>query len=177
MIGKGKNTMALGKSEQDEAYRTTPDDNRPETVQNYLNQLPEERRHALEQVRKVILDNLPEGYEETMQNGMIVYVVPLSRYPTGYLGKKDVPLPFAALASQKHHMAVYLTNIYADRDPEMEQWFKQAYRASGKKMDVGKSCIRFRKLEDLPLNVIGQAVAKTPVDLFIQKYEGSRKKK
>jgi hypothetical protein len=103
--------------------------------------------------------------------------VPLSRYPQGYLGKKDVPLPFTGLASQKHHMAVYLRNIYADRDPQMERWFKEAYRASGKRMDVGKSCVRFWKLEDLPLEVIGEAVARTPDDRFIQMYESSRKKK
>lgn len=147
------------------------------TVREYLNSLPEGRRTALEAVRNVILKNLPEGYEETMQYGMTGYVVPLSLYPVGYLGKKDVPLPYAGLASQKNHMAVYLTNIYADRDKDTERWFKEAYKASGKKMDIGKSCVRFRKLEDLPLDVIGKAVARTSVKAFIKMYENSRKNK
>lgn len=141
------------------------------TVKEYLKELPKERRIAIEAVRNVILKNLPNGYEEIML-GMIVYVVPLSRYPAGYLGKKDVPLPFAGLASQKNHMAVYLMNIYAERDAE--QWFKKAYKESGKKMDIGKCCVRFRKLEDLPLDVIGKAVARTSVSAFIKMYEASR---
>lgn len=141
------------------------------TVREYLAALPKDRRVALQAVRRVIVENLPKGYEETMQYGMIGYVVPLSLYPKGYLGKKDTPLPYAALASQKRHMAVYLMNIYADRDRKAEQWFKKAYEASGKKMDVGKSCVRFRKLEDLPLDVIGKAVARTPVKDYIAAYE------
>ena len=142
-----------------------------------MDSLPEGRRTAIEAVRNVILGNLPEGYEETMQYSMIGYVVPLSLYPAGYLGKEDVPLPFAGLASQKNHMAVYLTNIYADRDNDTKQWFETAYKASGKKMDIGKSCVRFRKLEDLPLDVIGKGVARTSVEAFIKMYEGAQKKK
>ena len=140
------------------------------TVKEYLMELPKERRVAIETVRNVMLKNLPKGYEEIMQ-GMVVYVVPLSLYPDGYLGKKDVPLPYAGLASQKNHMAVYLMNIYADWDKAMYEWFHKAYEASGKKMDIGKSCIRFRKLKDLPLDVIGKAVAKTSVEAFIKMYE------
>lgn len=142
----------------------------------YLNALPDERKTALEAVRKVILQNLPEGYEETLQYGMISYVVPLSLYPAGYLGKKDTPLPFAALASQKNHMAIYLMNIYADRDQEGLDWLEKAYVESGKKLDMGKSCIRFKRLEDLPLEVIGEAIARTPVAEFIEMYEKSRKR-
>lgn len=142
------------------------------TVREYLEKLPAERRAAIEAVRKVILKNLPKGYEETTQHGMITYHVPLKLYPAGYLNKKDVPLPYAGLASQKNHMAVYLINIYTDQDSK--EWFHNAYKASGKRMDVGKSCIRFRKLDDLPLDVIGKAIARTPVKKFIEIYEKSR---
>ena len=109
------------------------------TTREYLHSLHKDRRIALKAVRNVILKNLPEGYKETTQYGMISYVVPLSLYPDGYLGKKDVPLPYAALASQKNHMAVYLMNIYAELDEGAEQWFRKAFKASGKKVDVGKS--------------------------------------
>ncbi len=143
------------------------------TAVEYLNSLPKDRRIALETVRNVIFKNLPEGYEEVMQYGMIAYIVPLSLYPMGYLGNKDVPLTYVGLASQKNHMALYLTNIYGDKTSE--SWFKRIYEASGKKMDIGKSCVRFRKLEDLPLDVIGRAVAKTAVKAFIKIYESSRK--
>lgn len=145
------------------------------TVKEYLAELPEDRRNAIEAVRKTILENLPEGYEEIMQYGMVSYVVPLSLYPDGYLGKKDTPLPYACLASQKNHMAVYLMNIYGDK--AAEKWFKEEYKKSGKRIDIGKSCVRFKKLENLPLEVIGQAVARTPVKKYIELYEKSRKKK
>lgn len=144
------------------------------TVSEYLSELPPDRADAVRRVRAVIKKNLPKGYEETMQYGMISYVVPLSVYPAGYLGKKDVPLPYVSLASQKNHMAVYLLNIYAS--PESEKWFFEAYKKSGKKMDVGKSCVRFKKLDDLPLDVIGKAVAKTPVKDWISLHEQNRKK-
>ncbi len=140
--------------------------------EDYLNSLPEDRKKALQAVRKVILKSLPKGYEETMQYGMISYVVPLKKYPAGYLGKKDVPLPYASLASQKNHMAVYLLNIYMNN--KNQKWFEKAYKASGKKMDVGKSCVRFKNLEDLPLDVIGKAVALTSVDELIMAYESAR---
>jgi Domain of unknown function (DU1801) len=146
------------------------------TVKEYLNELPEERRDAIEAVRKVILKNLPKGYEEVM-DGMICYVVPLKLYPAGYLDNQKTPLAYVGLASQKNNMAVYLTNIYYERDKALHEWFHKAYKASGKKMDIGKSCVRFTKLENLPLDVIGQAVAKTPVKEFITIYENSRKKK
>lgn len=143
------------------------------TVAAYLKELPAERRTELGAVRNVILAHLPDGYEEIMQYGMIVYVVPLSTYPQGYLGKKDVPLSYAALAAQKNFMSVYLMNIYSDT--ETEQWFQKASTASGKKLDMGKSCIRFKKAHDLPLDVIGQAIARTSVQEFIATYEASRK--
>lgn len=142
------------------------------TVREYLDALPSDRRRAIQAVREIILKNLPKGYAETMQYGMISYVVPLSMYPAGYLGDKKTPLPFASLASQKHHMAVYLMNIYGNK--ELETWFSKEYKASGKKMDMGKSCVRFKKLEDLPIAVIRKAVAKTSVQDFIALYEKSR---
>ncbi|HYE22342.1 MAG TPA: DUF1801 domain-containing protein [Verrucomicrobiae bacterium] len=144
------------------------------TVDEYLDELPDERRNALEKIREVILENLPEGYEEGMQYGMIGYYVPLSTYPKGYLNKKNVPLPYVSLASQKNHMALYMMHIYGDK--EWEKWFRGAYKSSEKKLDMGKSCIRFKKLEDLPLDVIGKAVALASVDKLINRYEAARKK-
>ena len=136
------------------------------SVAQYLAELPADRRAAIEAVRQTILANLPEGYEEAMNWGMIVYQVPLARYPDTYNGQ---PLAYAALASQKKHMAVYLTGIYAD--DETRQAFEAAYRATGKRYDVGKSCVRFRKLDDLPLALIGESIARFGVDEFIVQAE------
>ena len=143
------------------------------TAAEYLDELPEDRRHAIKAVRSVILSHLPPGYEEGMQYGMITCVVPLSLYPAGYLNDKTRPLPYASLASQKRHMAVYLMNIYGDA--EAERWFANAYRATGKRMDMGKSCVRFGNLDDLPLELVGEAIARTSVVEFIRKYESSRR--
>jgi len=132
------------------------------TVAEYLAELPDDRRAALEAVRQTILANLPAGYEEAMNWGMIVYQVPLARYPDTYNGQ---PLAYAGLAAQKNHMAVYLTGIYAD-DAAREQ-FEAAYRATGKRYDVGKSCVRFKKLDDLPLALIGESIAAFGVDEFV----------
>lgn len=132
------------------------------TIEQYISQLPAERREAIQAVRNVILKNLPEGYEEEMNWGMITYQVPLRTYPDTYNKK---PLMYAALASQKNHMSVYLTAIYMD---EGSSWkFETSYRATGKRYDVGKSCVRFRKLEDLPLELIGQTIASVPVNEFV----------
>ena len=144
------------------------------SVKQYLQQLPPDRREAILTVRETVLKNLPKGYEEVMQYGMIGYVVPLKIYPQGYLGRKDVPLPFAGLASQKNHMALYLMSVYGNK--ELEGWFKKEYKASGKKLDMGKSCIRFKKLEDLPLDVIAKTIAKVRVEKFVELYESSRRK-
>ena len=142
------------------------------TVKEYLAELPEDRRAAISTVRKVILDNLPKGYEETMQYGMIGYVIPLEEYPETYNGQA---LAYAALASQKNYISLYLMNIYADS--KAEQWFVGQYQASGKKLNMGKSCVRFKKLEDIPIDLIGQAIARTPTTEFIEQYEASRRKK
>ena len=141
-----------------------------ETVDEYLAELPLDRREAIVKVREVILRHLPSGYEETMQYGMIGYVIPLQTYPVTYNGQ---PLEYIALASQKNYMSLYLMNIYGDKDTE--QWFANSYRASGKKLDMGKSCVRFKKLEDLPLDLVAEAVARTSVDEFIERYEASRR--
>lgn len=135
-----------------------------ETVEQYLAELPDDRREAIQAVRKTILDNLPEGYEEVMNWGMITYQVPLSTFPDTYNKK---PLMYAALASQKNHMAVYLSGIYMD-DKDREA-FEAEYRATGKRYDVGKSCVRFRKLEDLPLLLIGKSIALMDAEEFVRR--------
>lgn len=145
---------------------------RAATVAEYLAGLPDERRAAIEAVRDVILENLPEGYEEVMSYGMIGYVVPHSLYPPGYHCDPRLPLPFVNLASQKNHMAVYLMCIYG-HGPTADAFVKE-YKATGKKLDIGKSCIRFRKLEDLALEVIGKTIARVPVTKWIEVYEQSR---
>jgi uncharacterized protein YdhG (YjbR/CyaY superfamily) len=139
------------------------------TVKEYLKELTPERREQVEAVREVILDNLPEGYEEVMNWGMITYQVPLEVYSDTYNKK---PMMYAALASQKNHMSVYLTGIYMD-DAEREE-FEEAYRATGKRYDVGKSCVRFRKLDDLPLPLIGETIAALPMDEFVARVKEIR---
>ena len=139
------------------------------TVDEYLKALPGDRRAAISAVRDVILANLPEGYAERMQYGMITYVVPHSLYPAGYHCKPSDPLPYASLGSQKNHMALYLMCVYGD--PKTNQWFCRAFQAAGKKLDMGKSCVRFKKLDDLPLDVIGQVIARVPVKNYIERVE------
>jgi hypothetical protein len=139
------------------------------TVSQYLAELPADRRKAIEQVRKMILKNLPKGYEEIMQYGMIGYAVPLSLYPQGYHCRKDEPLPFISLASQKNNLAIYMFCLYLDKKDAAR--FQKEYEASGKKLDMGKSCIRFKKPEDLALDVIGKAIARSPVKKHIEIYE------
>ena len=134
------------------------------TVLEYLAELPPDRRKTLETVRQVIIKNLPEGYEEAMNWGNITYQVPLKTYPETYNGE---PLMYAALASQKNHMAVYLMAIYMDEDAK--EVFEVAYRKTGKRYDVGKSCVRFKKLEDLPLDLIGNTIALLKVKDFIDR--------
>ncbi len=139
------------------------------TVTEYLTEMPEDRRAAIKAVRAVIRKNLGEGYKEGMQYGMIGYFVPHSVYPPGYHCDPKQPLPFAGLASQKNHMALYLMCVYGS--PDQANWFREAWARTGKKLDMGKSCIRFKKLEDLPLEVIGEAIARVPADKFIAYYE------
>ena len=142
------------------------------TVTQYLAELPADRRKAIEQVRAMIRKHLPKGYEEMMQYGMIGYAVPLKLYPPGYHCKKDEPLPFLALASQKNNMALYMFCLYVDEKDRAQ--FQKEYKASGKKLDMGKSCIRFKKTEDLALDVIGRFIARVPVKKHIEVYEKAR---
>jgi uncharacterized protein YdhG (YjbR/CyaY superfamily) len=145
------------------------------SVEEYLAELPEDRREAIRAVRRVKRDNLPKGYEEVMNWGMITYQVPLEIFPLIYNGK---PLLYAALASQKNHMAVYLTGIYMDS--KARQKFESAYRASEKRCDAGKSCVRFKKIEDLPLDLIGETIASLEMNDFVNRVKAvhpPRKKK
>ena len=132
------------------------------SVDAYVDSLPAERHEALAAVRAVILKHPPKGYVEVMGHGMIEYQVPLEVYPDTY---NKQPLQYAALASQKDYMAVYLNNL--DSLPESAKAFEQAYRATGKRYDVGKSCVRFRRLDDLPLGLIGKIVKSMPVRTFV----------
>jgi len=138
------------------------------TVAEYLAQLPPERRAAIEAVRRVILDNLDSDYAEAMSYGMIGYAVPHSIFPQGYHCDPKQPLPFAGLASQKQHMSVYLMCIYGHA--EHEKWLRQSWAKTGKKLDMGKSCIRFKNLDDLALDVIGAAVRRVPAKAYIAQY-------
>lgn len=132
------------------------------TVEQYLAELPDDRRDAIAEVRQAVLDNLPEGFVETMNWGMISYEVPLETFPNTY---NKQPLQLAALASQKNYMAVYLTTVYGD--PEIAEWFRASYRATGKKLDMGKSCIRFKTIDQLPVDLIGQVIAKVSLEGFL----------
>jgi hypothetical protein len=136
------------------------------TVAQYLSELPVERREAIEAVRQIILEYLPPGYEEVMNWGMITYQVPLETYPNTYNGK---PLMYAALASQKNYMSLYLTGIYIDE--KAQQNFEAEYLATGKKYDVGRSCVRFKTLADLPLDLIGESIASLGVEEFTARVE------
>lgn len=140
-------------------------------VNAYLASLPPDRREALEAVRKVILANLDKDYEEGIQYGMIGYYVPHRVFPPGYHCDPKQPLPFASIASQKNHIAIYLMCVYGS--PDQEQWFKDAWAKTGKKLDMGKSCVRFKKLSDIPLEVIGEAIKRVPAKKFIEHYQTS----
>jgi hypothetical protein len=139
------------------------------TVDEYLASLPEDRRAAVATVRDVVRRNLPDGFEEGMHNGMIGWYVPLERFPDTYNGQ---PLGLAGLASQKNYLSLYLNSVYGD--PRTEAWFRERYEASGKKLNMGKSCVRFRRAEDLPLGVIGETIARVDLDTYLAHYERAR---
>ncbi len=141
------------------------------SVEGYLRQLPEERRIVVLAVREVIRENIPAGYREAMNGGVISWSVPLERYPATYNGH---PLCYVALAAQKNHYAVYLMGSYGDQ--AHQEWLKIEFHKAGKKLDMGKCCVRFRKLDDLPLGVIGKAVSRIKVKDFLSRYEESRSK-
>ncbi len=141
------------------------------TPEEYLASLPEDRRAIVESLRKLILANLPEGYQETVGWGMLCYGIPLELYPNTY---NKQPLGYLGLASQKNHLSLYVLSAY--QDSEHYQWLHDEFQKAGKKLDMGKSCIRFKKLEDLPLDVIAQSVASIPPAKLIAQYEAIKKK-
>ena len=142
------------------------------TVAQYLAALPADRRAAISAVRKVINDNLPDDYEEGIQFGMIGWYVPLSMYPAGYGENPKVPLPLVALASQKSGMVLHFLSFYGH--PTLSTWFTSEYKKTGKKLDMGKGCVRFNKLDDLALDVVGRAVARVPAEEHIANYKAAR---
>lgn len=139
------------------------------TVAEYLASLPADRREALAAVRRVILENLDKGYAEGVQYGMIGYAVRHSVYPAGYHCDPRQPLPFAGLASQKNHMSLHLMCLYGHA--ENEKRFRDAWAKTGKKLDMGKACIRFKKIDDLALDVIGETIRRVPASVYIAHYE------
>jgi hypothetical protein len=150
------------------------------TVQEYLSSLPADRRAAIERVREVILKNLDKDYEEGMSYGMIGYYVPHRVFPAGYHCDPKQGLPFAALASQKNYMSLYLMGLYCGcvdgvSDTALVRWFRAAWAKSGKKLDMGTSCIRFKKTEDLSLDVLGEAIRRMPARLHIEEYTKTRR--
>lgn len=145
------------------------------TPAEYVNSLPEERKIVIENIRKTVLDNLPKGFEETMSYGMLGYVVPHSVYPDGYHCDPKTPLPFISVASQKNFIAFYHMGIYADEN--LLNWFVAQYPKHCKtKLDMGKSCIRFKKMNDIPLELLGQLVTKMSVQDWISLYEKNLKR-
>lgn len=146
------------------------------TVEEYIAGLPEDRRAAINRLRSTVKRNLPEGFTEEMSYGMIGYVVPLSKYPEGYLGNKQQPLPFVNIASQKNNIAVYHLGMYAD--PELMHWFKQTYGSTySRRLDMGKSCLRFKKVEHIPFELIGELCTKISTEQWIEEYENGKRRK
>lgn len=141
-----------------------------ESIKAFLNSVPEERRDKVNKLHKVIESSLPSGFDVHASNGMLNYVVPLSSYPKGYHATKGGPLPFISIASQKNHIALYHMGLYGN--PELMQWFEEAYtQHSSNKLDMGKSCIRFKHLEQIPFDLIGELCQKITVDEYIAQYE------
>ena len=147
-----------------------------DSIEDYISQLPPERIEPINKLRQQILDNLPKGVEERISYGMIGYVIPHSIYPEGYHCTPELPLPFMNLASQKNFIAVYSMVIYAKKD--LLNWFVSEYAKRCKyKLDMGKSCIRFKRLNDIPYDLIGELTAKVSVQEWIDLYESSYKSK
>lgn len=139
------------------------------TVETYLASLPEDRRKIVDALRKVIRENLDPAFEEGMQYGALGYFLPHARYPDGYHCDPKQPLPFAGIASQKNHVGLYLFCIYASEEDQAA--FRRDWLASGKKLDMGKSCVRVKKLEDIPLDVVGRTFARITAKKFVASYE------
>lgn len=146
------------------------------TVEQYIAELPPDRREAISAVRNVILKNIDKGYQEGMGYGMMGYSVPHSIYPAGYHCNPKLPLPFAGLASQKQYISLYIMFLYCGCDGSVEtdvlKWFRDAWAKSGKKkLDMGVCCIRFKKLDEIPLDVIGEAIRRMPLKKYVAGYE------
>lgn len=144
--------------------------NNAQTVEEYLNSLPKDRKEMISTVRNIIMKKLPKGYEETIQSGMIAYVVPLSILPDTY---NHQPLQLAALASQKNFCSLYLMTVYGN--PEVNKWFLNEYKKSGKKLDMGKSCLHFKTIGDLPLDLIGELITKVSLEDYVAMYKKIKK--
>lgn len=141
------------------------------TVAEYISQLPPDRRDAVEKLRSVFRKNLDKGFEEGMQYGMIGYYVPHRLYPAGYHCDPKQPLPFSGIASQKNYLSIYITSLYGSENHLKR--FQEEWAKTGKKLDMGKACIRFKRIEDAPLDVIGRAIARVPMKEFIAYYESA----
>lgn len=146
-----------------------PPTNSPATVAEYLDGLPADRRAMVEALRRTINRRLPKGYEEGIQYGMIGWFVPHSRYPAGYHCDPRQPVPFAGLGNWKRHVGISLFCTYVD--PDHQERFRTAWLATGKPLDMGKGCIRVKRLEDVPLEVLGDCIRRMPVKTFLERYE------
>jgi Domain of unknown function (DU1801) len=145
------------------------------TISEYINEIPEERKVAFQKLRQVLSDNIPKGFVEQQSYGMIGYVVPHSIYQKGYHCDPELPLPFVNIASQKNFIALYHMGIYAN--PKILEWFVSEYpKHSKQKLDIGKSCIRFKKLDQIPFNLIAQLMKKISVEEWINYYESHIKR-
>ena len=145
------------------------------TVEDYLVNIPDNHKQAINSLREVISKNLPKGFQEGIQYGMIGYFVPLEKYPSGYHCKKNEPLPFLSMASQKNSVNLYHMGLYANQ--ELLNWFIETYPMhSNRKLDMGKSCIRFKYLDDIPFALIGELCSKISVKDWITLYEATFKK-
>ena len=140
-----------------------------QTPDEYIASLPDDRREAVSVMREVVRDNLPDGFEEGMAYGMIAWYVPLERFPNTYNGQ---PLGLAGLASQKNYISLYLNSVYGDRTTEA--WFQERYARSGKKLNMGKSCLRFRRIDDVALDVIAETIGRVDLETYIAGYEETR---
>jgi len=133
------------------------------TVAEYLEQLPEDRRNVVGAMRKVVRRYLPKGYKESIQYGSLAYVVTLEKFTAGYLNRKIEALPYICLASQKNYISLHLMGLYGDGESN----FRKDFKASGKRLDMGKCCVRFRSIDDLPLDVVGKAISRFSVDQWV----------
>ena len=146
-----------------------------ETVEKYIDELSVNRKEVIQKLREIVLENLPEGFQECMNYGMIGYVVPHSIYPDGYHCDTSLPLPFMNIASQKNHIGFYHMGIYSDEN--LLNWFTEEYKNQvPTKLDMGKSCIRFKNPKKIPFDLLGELVSKMTVDQWIEKYETAIKR-